>query len=345
MSSDEITPMERVLTALSHKEPDRVPFFLLLTTQGSKEFNISIEEYFSNPEMVAKAQIRMQQRYGHDCYYPFYYASLELEAWGGNSVFYPDAAPNSGRPIIRDPGDITSLESPDVFGSPQLQKLLKTTSLIKEYTGEDIPIIGVVMSPFALPTMQMGFDHYFDLIYEEPDKFEELMRVNEKFCVQWANAQLESGATAICYFDPVSSSTIIPPELYRKTGFKVAKRTISKIKGPTATHMASGRCLPIIEDIAETGTSIICTSVLEDLAEVKDACKGKLSVMGNLNGIEMRHWSPQETGDKVKEAIQKAASGGGYILSDNHGEIPYTVPSDVLLNISESLRKWGQYPG
>lgn len=343
MSSEEMTPMERVLTTLGHKEADRVPFFQLLTTQGAREFNVSIEEYFSKPEMVAQAQIKMQQKYGHDCYYSFYYASLELEAWGGKSIFYPDAAPNSGKPIIHGLEDIASLESPDVYESPQLHKVLKTTELIKEHAGQDIPIIGVVMSPFVLPTMQMGFDHYFDLMYEEPDKFEELMRINEEFCVQWANAQLESGATAICYFDPVSSSTIIPPELYRKTGFKVAKRTISRINGPTATHMASGRCLPIINDIAETGTAVICTSVLEDLAEMKAACKGKMSVLGNLNGIEMRHWTPQETEYSVKEAIQKAASGGGYILSDNHGEIPYTVPSDVLMDISRYVEKWGQY--
>jgi uroporphyrinogen decarboxylase len=344
MIRDEMTPMERVLTTLGHQEPDRVPLFLLLTTQGSREFNVSIEKYFSKPEMVAEAQIRMQQKYGHDCYYPFYYASLEVEAWGNESIFYYDAPPNSGRPVIHNFEDISSMEAPDVCESPQLQNVLKTTKLLKKHAGGDVPIIGVVMSPFALPTMQMGFEKYLDLIYEEPDMFKELMRINEEFCIQWANAQIESGATAICYFDPVSSSTIIPPELYRKTGFKVARRTLSRINGPTATHMASGRCLPIINDIVETGTAVVCTSVLEDLAEMKAACKNKISVLGNLNGIEMRNWSRQETDDKVKDAIQKAGSGGGYILSDNHGEIPYPVPSEVLKNISESVNKWGQYP-
>ncbi len=344
MKSEAMTPMERVLTALNYEEADRVPFFNLLTTQGAKEFNVSIEEYFSRPEMVSQAQIKMQQKYGHDCYYSFYYASLELEAWGRNSIFYSDAPPNAGKPIISNVGDIGSLEAPDVFESPQLNKVLKTTELIKKHAGEDIPIIGVVMSPFALPGMQMGFHHFLDMIYEEPDKFEELMRINEEFCIEWANAQIESGATAICYFDPVSSSTIIPPELYRKTGFKVAKSVISRINAPVATHMASGRCLPIISDIAKTGTSIICTSVLEDLGEIKNTCNGKISVLGNLNGLEMRHWTVQETECHVKEAIEKAANGGGYILSDNHGEIPYLVPSEVIMNISDSVKKWGQYP-
>lgn len=344
MNKGEMLPMERVLTALAQKEPDRVPFFLLLTTQGAKEFNISVREYFSRPEMVARAQIRMQQRYGHDCLYPFYYASLETEAWGGESIFYDNAPPNAGRPIISGFEDICSLEAPDVFESSGLKNVLKTTELLKEHAGTDIPIIGVAISPFSLPAMQMGLEHYFDLMYEEPSLFEELMRINEEFTVQWANAQIEAGATAICYFDPISSTTMIPPEMYRKTGFRVARRTISTINGPVATHMASGRCLPIIDDIAETGTAVICTSVLEDLAEVKSACKGRMSVLGNLNGIEMRRWSAREVESNVRNAIEKAAEGGGYILSDNHGEIPSSVSQDVLMALSASVKKWGNYP-
>ncbi len=341
--SDEMTSMERVLAALSFKEPDRVPLFHMLTIYGAKESHVSIKEYFSKPELVANAQLSMQQKYKHDCLYPFYYAALELEAWGSESIYFDNAPPNSGRPIIDDFGDVLSLEAPDVLESSGMGMVLETTRILKEHAGEDIPIVGVVMSPFSLPVMQMGFGEYLDLIYGEPDIFSELMKVNKKFSVQWANLQVQAGATVICYFDPVSSSTIIPPELYRKTGFKVAQKTISEIKAPVATHMASGRCLPIIDDIAETGSAVVCTSVLEDLAEVKSACAGKMSVLGNLNGIEMIRWTQQDAESKVKDAIEKAAKGGGYIMSDNHGEIPYQVSEDVLLSISNSVRKFGKY--
>jgi uroporphyrinogen decarboxylase len=142
----------------------------------------------------------------------------------------------------------------------------------------------------------------------------------------------------------VSSPTIIPRDLYLQTGFLVAKRTLTRIKGPTATHLASGRCLFIVDDVAQAGTAIIGTSVLEDLAETKAACKGKLTVLGNLNGIEMRRWTPAQTETAVKEALAKAGPGGGYILADNHGEIPWQVPEDVLMAISNAVHKWGQYP-
>ncbi len=67
--------------------------------------------------------------------------------------------------------------------------------------------------------MQLGFDKYLELMHYNPAIFNKLMEVNEEFCVQWANAQLEAGATAICFFDPVSSTTIIPEEMYMKTRF------------------------------------------------------------------------------------------------------------------------------
>ena len=57
--------LQRVLTTLSHREPDRVPLFLLLTTHGAKELGLGIREYFSRPEYVAEGQLRLQRKFGH----------------------------------------------------------------------------------------------------------------------------------------------------------------------------------------------------------------------------------------------------------------------------------------
>ena len=228
--------------------------------------------------------------------------------------------------------------------SPSLQRVLAALRLMKERSAGEVPILGTVMSPFSLPVMQLGFGRYLELIYERPAAFRELMRINEDFCVDWANAQLEAGATAICYFDPVSSPDITPKADYPATGGAIARSTLSRIKGPTATHLASGRCLGIIDHLAGTGTAAVGVSCLEDLAAVKAACRGKLSVLGNLNGIAMRTWSPETAARQVREAIAEAAAGGGFILSDNHGEIPWQVRDEVLLAISEEVHASGRYP-
>jgi len=336
--------LQRTLTALSFKEPDRVPLFLLFSITGAKFQNCSIKNYFTDAEAVAEAQLLMQKRYRQDCLYAFYYASAETEAFGGDTIYFDDGPPNAGAPIIRSAADIAKLTVPVLEEVPVLQRILTTEQLLKQQVGDQVPIVGVTISPFSLPVMQMGFEAYLELMYNDEQAFWQLMKINEEFSVNWANAQLAAGATAICYFDPVSSTTIIPREKYLQTGYKIAKRTIAKINGPTATHMASGRCAPIVDDLAETGTAIIGVSTLEDISHLKQASFGKVNLLGNLNAVEMRRWSEKQTEQEVKKLIAKAAVGGGFLLGENHGEIPWQVPDEVLMRISETVQKWGNYP-
>jgi uroporphyrinogen decarboxylase len=336
--------LQRVLTALSFKEADRVPFFFLLTTHGARELNMPIKDYFFDPEAVVEGQWRMRKRYSHDCLYAFTYAALEVEAWGGSVDFFEDGPPNAGSPIIRQPQDIDSLPVPDIASTPGLVRNLKIIRLMKERSGEEVPIIGVVMAPFSLPVMQMGFSGYLDLVHDDPTRLSRLLEINREFCIRWANAQLEAGATAICYFDPLSSTDMIPLELYRDLVFPLSCRTLKEIKGPTATHFASGRSLSLLEMTARTGTSLAGISVLDDPGEAKRICRGRLAIFGNLDGISMRRWSREDAEREVKEVLAKAAPGGGFILSDNHGELHYSIDETVLDTISEAVLSWGKYP-
>jgi uroporphyrinogen decarboxylase len=339
-----MTSMQRVLATMGHQEPDQVPLFLLTTMHGAKELGLSIREYFSRAEHVVEGQMRLLAKYRSDCLYPFYYAAIETEAFGGDTIFVDDGPPNAGGPTIRRSEDIDLLEPPRVSESPGLMRGLETIRQLKARVGDTVPIIGGAISPFSLPIMQMGFGRYIELIYEQPERFARLMAVNQAFIVEWANAQFAAGATAIGYADPVSSTTNLPRELYLKTGYRVTVETLRAIKGPMAFHLASGRGLAIAEDIIATGAAAVGVSALEDLAEWKAVARNRITLLGNLNGVEMRRWTPAQAESEVKRAIAKAGRGGGFILSDNHGEIPWQVPDDVLLAIREAADRWGRYP-
>ncbi len=95
MSQTEMTSLQRVLTTLGHREPDRVPLFLLLSMTGAKFAGKSIEDYFGDAELVAAKQLEMQRRYGQDCLYSLYYVAAEVEPFGGNTIFFEDGPPNA----------------------------------------------------------------------------------------------------------------------------------------------------------------------------------------------------------------------------------------------------------
>ncbi len=338
------TSLQRVLTTLGHQEPDRVPLFLLLTMHGAKELDLSIKEYFSHAEHMVAGQLRMAEKYQNDCFYAFSYAAIEVEAWGGEVIFRDDGPPVAGQPIIRKPEDILNLEVPTVTDIPALRRMLETISQLHAHNQGQRPIIAVAIAPFSLPVMQMGFEAYLDLLHERPDLLQRLLQINEAFCVAWANAQLAAGATAICYFNPLASTTMVTPAMFRQLDAPISRRMCQQINGPIALHFASGRCLSIMDDLTDLGVAVIGVSMEEDLRLLKQKATGKFSLLGNLNGIAMRHWTPTQAEAEVKAAIAAAGPGGGFILSDNHGEIPFQVSDETLLAISAAVQEWGVYP-
>ena len=304
----------------------------------------SVKKYFSKAENIIKTQIYMQKKYGVDCYYTFHYAAVEIQAWGGDVIFLPETPPNAGESIIRDLGDIDTLEVPDIKNIPVIKQVLEVTHELYLQSNGRVPVIGIVMSPFSLPVMQMGFENYLKLIYFDQQRFERLMRINSQFCINYANAQLEAGATAIGYFNPLMSPDIIDKPRYHATGYPVDRKTLAAIKGPTAAHLASGRSLPVMDEIINMNSSIVGIGCGENLEELKDKSNKRVTLLGNLNGIEIPGWDEETTVEKVRKLINVAAPGGGFILSDTHGEIPLQVPEEKLLSISKIAREYGRYP-
>ena len=344
MSRDEMTPLQRTLTALSHKEPDRVPLFLNFTMHGARELGLSIREYYQKVDHVVKGQELLMKKYGNDCLTGFCYGAAEVEAFGGSVLFFENGPPNAGAPPIRDPDTISSLEVPDPEDCPPLQRMLEATRILSDRYGDSVPVYGVAISPFSLPVMQLGFSRYLDLLLGDDPLFWDLMEVNSEFCTIWANLQVEAGTTAVVYFDPVTSPTIIPPEVARRTGCRIAQKIIPTIKGGVAYHLASGRSLAIADELKASGAVAVGVSALEDLSLLKETFAGKLALIGNLDGVSMRRWSQQEAEGFVREAVSKAGPGGGFILSDNHGEIPWQVGDSVLRAIADAVRTYGRYP-
>lgn len=339
-----MTPMQRTLAAMSFKEPDRVPWFLLCTMHGARELGLPLTEYLAKPEYVARGQIAIRKRYDSDCYYGFFSAAAEAGAWGSEILYRNDGPPNAGSPVIRTPEDIETIGVPVIEECPGLMKTVKLIEILKKDAGGDIPIISAVVSPFSVPVMQMGFEAYLDLIYTQPDLFKKLMKKNTEFCIQWSNVLFEAGATALGYFEPLASPDMIPRELYLTTGLPLATRVVKSVSGPMAVHLASGRTLPVINDLAAAGFAGIGVSTNDDLGLVKEACSRKLTILGNLNGIAMRNWSDADAERIVRDVIRTAGHGGGFILSDNHGEIPWQVSERVLTAIGAAVKRHGIYP-
>lgn len=150
--SKSMSSLERVLTTMNHKEPDKIPLFLMLTYHGARELDIPIKKYFDKAENVVRAQLIMRDKYKNDYLNPFYYSAIEVEAFGGEVIYTEDGPPNAGEPIIKNEKDIASLKPPSVKDTKCLVKVLETIESLRKEAGPDVPILGSVISPFTLHT-------------------------------------------------------------------------------------------------------------------------------------------------------------------------------------------------
>ena len=109
-----------------------------------------------------------------------------------------------------------------------------------------------------------------------------------------------------------------------------------------------GRCRRIVPLVAQTGVSVIdsleapsANGDVEDLAELKKETEGKIALKGNIdpNNI-LKNGTLKQIEDAVKECIDKAGAGGGYILSTGDSALMGT-PEDHLFLLSETGQKYG----
>lgn len=347
-----MTPLARTLAALTHRQGDRPPVFLLFTLHGARALGLSPREYFSRSEHVVEGQLRLREAFGHDCLYGFFYASLELEAWGGATHFIEDGPPNAADTLLHSVEDIARLEAPRL-DHPALQKVLTTLAALKARSGGEVPVLGVVLSPFSMPVMQLGFAAWLELLYaaraapggHHARLLARLLALNEAFTVAWGNAQLAAGATAVTYFDPLSSASMTEPELGVDLGLAVAGRVLGQLAGPAAIHLASAPGLSRIGPLLATGAKVISASAEDDLGALKAACAGRAALLGNLNGLKLTQCSVAEAEAAAWAALEVGAPGGGFVLADNHGELPLQVPDAVLHALVATSARWAAARG
>ncbi|WP_457558447.1 uroporphyrinogen decarboxylase family protein [Candidatus Harpocratesius sp.] len=336
--------MERIFAAVQYHDLDRIPFILNLTHHGAKILNLSIKEYYSKSEYMIKGQKRLWKRYKDDAVIGISYFASEFKAWGGEVKFFSDGPPNSMRPFLSNLDSIFSIEPPQIDEIPEFNETLKTIQGLHEYFGDSVPVIGGILSPFSFPIMQMGFNKYIELLYQDPSIFDELMKKNILYSTNWANRQIEAGATMIIYFDPMSSPFIIPKSKFVETGYQIAKKILPKIKAPIIYHFASSRCQELLSELLQLPISGIGISNQDNIKDSLKIVDKKVALIGNLSGINLVHTSPEQIIEELKTLLSLISPGKGFIVSDHHGEIPYFVSDEILTTISHFFHHSAKYP-
>ena len=151
----------------------------------------------------------------------------------------------------------------------------------------------------------------------------------------------------IGFADPVSSTSLISLEQYKKFSLPYFQKNVDFIKsqgGGCGLHIC-GTSRALWESLNETGIGTFGLDNVEDLTEAKQVLGGHMCIQGNVPPVEvMRLGTPQDVLRSARESIKKGHdSKCGFVLTSGC-QMPMYTPKENMLALMDAARIFGRYP-
>lgn len=375
----EMTSRERVLTALRHEEPDRVPldFGGLTTTIETQPYNELkkylgiksetinfVRDHVDPPEELLQ-RFRIDTRYiriksPKEFKFKIDSDNSYLDEWGTRwrkspTSLYWDPVHFPLKEATLE--DLEKYPWPNPDDPGRTEGLRQKAKMLHDNTGyaivADMPTLGIFEMTWVCLT--------------GPERFMTDMILNKRF----ANALLEK----ICelhvslyknyldaigdYIDVISVSDdlggmqglLISPDLYREMVKPVQRKLWQSIKSRTKAALflhSCGSISKLIPDLIENGVDIVNPVQVSakdmDTQQMKKEYGDKITFWGGIDTHRVLPFgSPKDVEEEVRKRISDLASGGGYVLTAVHN-IQAGVPPENVCAMYEAAWKHGRYP-
>ncbi|CAK0763816.1 Uroporphyrinogen decarboxylase [Gammaproteobacteria bacterium] len=344
-----ITPVERLTATLHGKETDRVPIFCNLLDQGAQEMGVPLRTYYGDGELVAEAQLRMREKYGHDNVWCLSYVGKEAELFGCREIlFADDGPPNVADFVIQRLEDIQTLRVPDDISThPAFRTTLDCLRVLKREVGGKVPICAYLTSATTLPAMLMGMDKWMELLLLGPfDARDLLLAKCSAFFHKQCQAYRGAGADLLCYASPFTSGDFVPRRFIREVTLPWMERDLIPVGLNGVVYFcAQARVAPSLDLVLERlpPPTTVYLGPDEDIAVAKRMVAGRALTCGIINDIKLCRWTEQEVRSEVKRLIEAGKPGGRFFIGTS--VMPLAIPERNIHAYIEAASEYGRWDG
>lgn len=375
----EMTPRERVIAALSHEEPDRLPVSLGGTAHKlTDSIYFQLLEHFGIDEpadpvltgnSISYSDNRLLDALGTDVrflhmhppqeYYTARYDDGSYEDWWhltfkkmGDQYMYVHG-PLGDASI----DDLASFPWPDPIEESRVVGLKEEARRL--YEGTDFALTAYRPTPaglFETAWMMSGMERFMMAMLVDKPFANALLDKIQEIHMSLYRLQLEAVGQYVHIVEMLDDygsqdGPLFSPKLYREMLKPRHAEMVSEIKklAPKAKVMfhSCGSVYPFIEDFIEVGFDIL--NPVQPLAKNMDPARLKrefgtrICFLGGVDvQIEMRK-PLAEAEEEVKTRIRQLAPGGGYVLAPSHN-IFADIPLENLLGMVDLTMSYGRYP-
>ena len=322
---------ERFMKALRRDPVDRVPLFPLLMFFAADRAGLSYREYATNGHTLARAQLKMLDRWGLDAI-TVCSDAFRLPADLGGDMQYPEErTPSMSEPLVRSKADLKKLKRPDpTAAGSRMGDRVEAVRVMAESAGDRCVIVGWVEMPFAEACSLCGVQNFMLMMYEQPGLAHKVLEWVTGIEIEFGRAQLEAGADMIGAGD--SAASMLSPKLFGEFALPYERRVVDGIHdagGLIKLHIC-GDTSRLIEQMAQAGADLYNVDHQVKLAEAKRVyTEYGRCLKGNVNPVEEMMRSTPAKCEKLCHKCINIAGPEGYMLSAGC-EVPAATTDEVF---------------
>lgn len=326
---------QRIEAAFRGEWSDTTPVMLHNFMMAAREAGVTMRQFRTDPEAIARAFLEAVERYGYDGIVVDV-DTATLAGAAGVPVDFPDDEPArvSGHRLA-DLHAVSDLPPVHINGYPGIQVWLEAVRLLVKRAGRDILIRGNCdQCPFTLASLVRGIDHWMmDLLDEEDEQdIHRLLAYCTEITEQFILLMAGAGAHMLSNGDSVASPDLLAPRMYRRYALPYARRIVDvahRMKLDYILHIC-GNTTPIIDDMLATGADGLELDFKTDVDRAHSRMKQHAVFVGNLDpsGI-LALGTPDVVEQATRRLIELFSDTPGFILNAGCA-LPATTPPENL---------------
>ncbi|MFC1833468.1 uroporphyrinogen decarboxylase family protein [Thermodesulfobacteriota bacterium] len=344
--------LERVATALQHKEPDRVPAAPLVCGAARRVYGVDYAEWAQDGEIMARSMIQAQELIGFDGMLTLVDLSVEAADFGQEMVFPTEDTPhpNYDNLLLKSPDDYDKLERIDPTKTPRMKEMLRYCDILANERGDSVAIMGFVYGPLGILNMLRGAENLFRDCIRNREEVIRGMEIITPVLVDYIKAMTKTGVHAVVLDTLFASNSIMSKKMWMETEGPFTKTLADTIREGGAMVMVHNCGNGVHFDTQIEMMEPVCISYAEvpdgcaDHADTKTKWGDKTCLAGYVSpAAYMFLGTPDDVKQECKKQIQELGHGGGFILATGC-EFP---PNGSLLNaiaMMEAAELYGKYP-
>jgi len=317
------------------EEVEEVPAIPSVSGWVAKFSGIPLKGLLYDSTAIVKAQIEAQRAVGYDALFAYIDPLYVPEAFGCPLLLRSSGADVS--PLeINDKEDVNLLPIPDIRVDGRLPLILRVAEQLVHFPEREVPVLGLMEGPLTTSSRILSADKMMKGLIKNRAMVEGMIEKVVQLLSEFGRALGEIGVDGLIIADPVSSSTLISPEFYRKYVLPHLQPLIKAIGIPVILHVC-GNTQPILPLMAETGARVLSLDQCMDLTLAKQAVAGRCGIGGNVDPIQTLLLGTPE--DVKRETLRCLREGGkkGFILMAGCA-VPPGTPLENLKAMIESAR-------